>query len=46
MDDLLKFSAKEIPGYLQVFADDFVTLAEGSDTVVIWQRTQNNYQHY
>ena len=40
VDDLLKFSAKEIPGYLQVFANDLVTLAEGSDTGVIWQRTQ------
>ena len=40
MYDLLKFSAKEIPGYLQAFADDLVTLAEGSDTGVIWQRTQ------
>ena len=35
VDDLLKFSAKEIPGYLQAFADDLVTLAEGSDTGVI-----------
>ena len=34
MDDLLKFSAKEIPGYLQAFADDLVTLAEGSDTAM------------
>ena len=34
MDDLLKFSAKEIPGYLQAFADGLVTLAEGSDTGV------------
>ena len=40
MDDLLKFSAKEIPSYLQAFADDLVTLAEGSATGVIWQRTQ------
>ena len=40
MDDLLKFSAKEIPGYLQAFADDLVTLAEGIGTGVIWQRTQ------
>ena len=40
VDDLLKFSAKEIPGYLQAFADDLVTLVEGSDTGVIWQRTQ------
>ena len=40
MDDLLKFSAKEIPGYLQAFADDLVTLTEVSDTGVIWQRTQ------
>ena len=35
VDDLLKFSSKEIPGYLQAFADDLVTLAEGSDTGVI-----------
>ena len=40
VNDILKFSAKEIPGYLQAFADDLVTLAEGSDTDVIWQRTQ------
>ena len=40
MDDLLKFSAREIPGYLQAFADDLVALAEGSDTGVIWQRAQ------
>ena len=40
VDDLLKFSAKEIPGYLQAIANDLVTLAEGSDTGVIWQRTQ------
>ena len=46
VDDLLKLSAKEIPGYLQAFADDLVTLAKGSDTGVIWQRTQKNYQHY
>ena len=46
VDDVLKFSAKEIPGYLQAFTDDLVTLAEGRDTGVIWQRTQKNYQHY
>ena len=40
VDDLLKFSAKEMPRYLQAFADDLVTLAEGSDTGVILQRTQ------
>ena len=40
MDDLLKFSAREIPGYPQAFADDLVALAEGSDTGVIWQRAQ------
>ena len=32
--------ANEIPGYLQAFTDDLVTLAQGSDTGVIWQRTQ------
>ena len=41
VDDLLKFSAKEIPGYLQAFANDLGILAEGSDTGVIWQRRQN-----
>ena len=40
VDDLLKFSAKEIPGYLQAFVDYLVTLAVGSDTGVNWQRTQ------
>ena len=40
IDDLLNYSAKHIPGYLQAFADDLMTLAEGDDTEVIWQRTQ------
>ena len=40
VDDLLKFSTKEIPRYLQACADDLVTLAEESDAGVIWQRTQ------
>ena len=35
VDDLLPFSAKVIPGYLQAFADDLVTLAEGSDTEMV-----------
>ena len=40
--DILKLSDKEIPGWLQAFADDLVTTAEGSDTGVIWQRMQKN----
>ena len=40
VDDLLKFGANEIPGYLQGFADDLITLSEGSDLEVIHQRTQ------
>ena len=40
VDDLLKLSDKETPGYLQAFADDLVIFAEGNDTETIWQRTQ------
>ena len=40
VDDLLKFSANEIPGYLQAFADDLFCLCEGLDLDVIRQRTQ------
>ena len=40
IDDLLNYSVKDIPGYLQAFADDLVSLAEGNDTDVIWERTQ------
>ena len=40
VDDLLNYSATHIPGYLQAFADDLMSLAEGNDTEVIWQRTQ------
>ena len=41
IDDLLTYTSKEIPGHLQAFADDLISLAEGDDTSVIWQRTQN-----
>ena len=40
IDDLLNYSAKDIPGYLQAFADDLASLAEGNDLEVIWERTQ------
>ncbi|KAL5260805.1 hypothetical protein ACHWQZ_G006740 [Mnemiopsis leidyi] len=40
IDDLLNLSPKDIPGYLQAFADDIVSLAEGNDLDVIWDRTQ------
>ena len=40
VDDLLNYTARDIPGYLQAFADDLVTLAEGNDLDVIWDRTR------
>ena len=40
IDDLLQYTAKHIPGYIQTFADDIMSLAEGDDLDVIWQRTQ------
>ena len=40
VDDLLTYSAKDTPGYLQAFADDLVSLAEGNDLDVIWDRTR------
>ena len=36
IDDLLNYSVNIIPGFLQAFADDIITLAEGDDTD-IWQ---------
>ena len=38
--DLLQYTAKHIPGYIQAFADDIMSLAKGDDLDVIWQRTQ------
>ena len=40
VDDLLNYTAKEIPGYLQAFADDLICLCEGDDLEVIRSRTQ------
>ena len=40
IDDLLQYTAKHILGYIQAFADDIMSLAEGYDLDVIWQRTQ------
>ena len=40
MDDLLNHTARDIPGYLQAFAYDLVSLAEGNDLDVIWDRTR------
>ena len=39
VDDLLTLSPNDTPGYLQAFADDIVSLAEGNDLDVIWDRT-------
>ena len=35
--DLLQYTAKHIPGYIQAFADDIMSLAEGDDLDIIWQ---------
>ena len=40
VDDLLAFTARDIPGYLQAFADDLISLAEGNDLDIIWDRTR------
>ena len=40
VDDLLSYSPKDTPCYLQAFADDIVSLAEGNDLEVIWDRTR------
>ena len=40
VDDLLAHTARDIPGYLQAFADDLVSLAEGNDLDIIWNRTR------
>ena len=42
VNSLLEKQANEIPGYLQVFADDLVILAEGNDLEVIQERTQKS----
>ena len=31
IDDLLQYTAKHIPGYIQAFADDIMSIAEGDD---------------
>ena len=40
VDDLLRLSVNDVPGYLQAFADDLITLVEGQDLDVIRARTQ------
>ena len=40
IEDLLQYTAKHIPGYIQAFTDDIMSLAEGDDLDVISQRTQ------
>ncbi|KAL5254450.1 hypothetical protein ACHWQZ_G014032 [Mnemiopsis leidyi] len=39
VDDLLTLTPNDTPGYLQAFANDIVSLAEGNDLDVIWDRT-------
>ena len=40
VDDLLRSTTSDIPGYIQAYADDLVTLVEGQDLDVIRSRTQ------
>ena len=42
VNNLLNKRANEIPGYLQVFADDLTILVEGDDLAVIHDRTQKS----
>ena len=47
VDDLLSYSPKDTPGYLQAFADEIVSLAEGND--VNWDllaRALNSLTHF
>ena len=44
VEDLLQYSAKEIPGYLQAFADDLVVLCECNDYEVARARTIKSIQ--
>ena len=39
VDDLHRYSAKEIPGYIQAFADDLIVLCESNDLEVARART-------
>ena len=38
--ELLQYTAKHSPGYIQAFADDIMSLAEGYDLDLIWQRNR------
>ena len=40
VDNLLNYTARDIQRYLQAFANDLVSLAEGNDLDVIWDRTR------
>ena len=44
VNDLLTYSSGEIPGHLQAFADDLISLEEGDDTSIIWYRTQKTIE--
>ena len=45
LDSLLQSTAKDAPAYLQAFADDLITIAEGSDLAIIHDRTQKTLNH-
>ena len=45
LDSLLQSTAKDTPAYLQAFADDLISLAEGDDVEIIRERTQKTLNH-
>ena len=45
LDDLLASTASKTPTYIQAFADDLISLAEGDDLAIIHHRTQKTLNH-
>lgn len=45
IDDLLSATASQSPSYIQAFADDIVSLAEGKDITILRHRTYKTLTH-
>eukprot|EP00116_Pleurobrachia_bachei_P002029 sb/3462291/ len=45
LDSLLQSTAKDAPAYIQAFADDLISLAEGENLDIIRERTQKTLNH-
>ena len=45
LDSLLQSTAKDAPAYIQAFADDLISLAEGEYVEIIRERTQKTLNH-